>query len=333
MADVPAHPSMLLTTAEILVGLAILAWGGDRFIVGASATARNLGVSPVLVGLTIVGFATSAPEMLVSAVAAWSGTPGLAIGNAVGSNIANLGLVLGVAVLVRPLVAQSRTLRRELPALLASTLLPFLLLLDGVLSMTDAALMLGGLGVLVYWLAFVGYRASVLDPIRAEYAAEIREDLTTPKALLLLIFGMAALLGGAELLVLGAETAARSLGISEVVIGLTVVAIGTSLPELAVSISAAYKNEPDLVLGNVIGSNIFNMLAVIGIAGLIAPHRIEPEILTIHYPVMAGMTLGVFILTYNRGQRRGRLGRRGGAAILGSFIVYHGIVALRALAP
>jgi cation:H+ antiporter len=322
---------MLLTSGAILVGLALLAWGGDRFIVGASATARNFGVSPVLVGLTIVGFATSAPEMLVSALAAWSGTPGLAIGNAVGSNIANLGLVLGAAVLIRPLVTQSRTLRRELPALLASTFLPFLLLLDGELSAVDAAILLASLAILVYWLAFLGYRTSALDPIRAEYAAEIRADLTTTKALLWLVVGLTALLGGADLLVVGATSAARALGIREVVIGLTVVAVGTSLPEFAVAVAAAYKNEPDLVLGNVIGSNIFNMLAVVGIAGLIAPHRIDPEMLTMHYPVMAAMTLGVFILTYNRGQQRGTLGRRGGAAILGFFIFYQSAVAYQAL--
>lgn len=314
-----------------MIGLILLAWGGDRFIVGASATARNLGVSPVLVGLTIVGFATSAPEMLVSAVAAFSGTPGLAIGNAVGSNIANLGLVLGLAVLVRPLLAQSRTLRRELPALLASTFLPYLLLLDGVLSFADSALLLASLAALVYVLAVVGMRASVLDPIRNEYAAEIPADLRPALAAGSLAVGLAALLAGADLLVYGGAGAARALGVSEVVIGLTVVAIGTSLPELAVSIAAARKNEPDLILGNVIGSNIFNVLGVVGIAGIIAPHRVEQETLTLHYPVMAAMTLGVFILTYNRGQRRGRLSRKSGAMILAAFIVYHGVVATRAL--
>lgn len=322
---------MLVTPGAIVIGLALLALGGERFIVGASATARNLGVPPVLVGLTIVGLATSAPEMLVSAVAAWSGTPGLALGNAIGSNIANLGLVLAVAVLVRPLIAQSRTLRRELPALLASTFLPFLLLLDGVLSVADSAVLLGGLAILVYWLAVLGYRTSVLDPIRAEYAAEIPKDLRPSLAFLWLLVGLVALLTGAQLLVFGGERAARALGVSEVVVGLTVVAIGTSLPELAVSIAAARKNEPDLILGNVIGSNIFNMLGVVGIAGIIAPHRVEPEILTMHYPVMAALTLGVFLMTYNRGQRRGRLSRSSGAIILGVFIIYHSVVAIRAL--
>ncbi len=322
---------MLLVTSTVVVGLALLAWGGDRFIIGASATARNLGVPPVLVGLTIVGFATSAPEMIVSAFAATAGSPGLAVGNAVGSNIANLGLVLGTAVLIRPMVVQSQTLRRELPALLISTLIPFLLFLDGILSAIDAIVLLVALVVLVYWLAYLGYRASVLDPIRAEFAAEIPADMPMLKALMWLAIGMTALLVGAESLVYGAERAARALGISEVIIGLTVVAIGTSLPELAVSVAAARKNEPDLVLGNVIGSNIFNMLAVIGIAGIISPHALEPEILVFHFPAMALLTLAVIVMTYNRSRHRGRLSRRSGAMIFASFFVYHGIVAFQTL--
>lgn len=322
---------MLLVTSTIVVGLALLAWGGDRFIIGASATARNLGVPPVLVGLTIVGFATSAPEMIVSALAASAGSPGLAVGNAVGSNIANLGLVLGTAVLIRPMVVQSQTLRRELPALLISTLIPFLLFLDGILSAIDAIVLLIALLVLVYWLAYLGYRASVLDPIRAEFAAEIPADMSMTRALFWLVVGMTALLVGAESLVYGAERAARALGISEVVIGLTVVAIGTSLPELAVSVAAARKNEPDLVLGNVIGSNIFNMLAVTGIAGIIAPHALEPDILVFHFPAMALLTVAVIVMTYNRSRHRGRLSRRSGAMIFASFFVYHGIVAYQTL--
>jgi len=322
----------MLIVSSIVIGLALLAWGGDRFIVGASATARNLGVPPILVGLTIVGFATSAPEMLVSALAAWSGSPGLAIGNAIGSNIANLGLVLGTAVVIQPLVAQSKTLRRELPMLLAVTFLPILLFLDGELDVMDAVILLVGLGALLYWLSVLGFRASVLDPMRAEYEAEIPEDIPMGKALLWLAIALGALLGGAELLVYGAERAARALGISEVVIGLTVVAIGTSLPELAVSIAGARKNEPDLVLGNVIGSNVFNLLAVIGIAGVIAPHRFEPGVLSVHFPIMAGMTLAVFILTYNRRKHRGRLGRGAGIAMLSSFVAYQAIVAWHALA-
>jgi cation:H+ antiporter len=322
---------MLTTAITMFIGLALLAWGGDRFIIGASATARDLGVSPIIIGVTIVGFATSAPEMLVSALAASSGTPGLAIGNAVGSNIANLGLVLGSAVLIQPLIAHSKTLRRELPAMLAVTFLPLVLFIDGELSATDATLLLVGLVGLIYWLTVLGFRASVLDPLRADYEAEIPEDVPMGKALLWLAIGLVTLLGGAELLVYGGERAARALGISEVVIGVTIVAIGTSLPELAVSIAGARNNEPDLVLGNVIGSNIFNLLAVIGIAGVIAPHRFDPDILRMHYPVMAGMTLAVFVLTYNRRKNRGRLGRAAGVAMLGSFALYHAVVAWDAL--
>ena len=316
----------------MVIGLALLAWGGDRFIVGASATARDLGVSPIIIGVTVVGFATSAPEMLVSALAASYGTPGLAIGNAVGSNIANLGLVLGSAVLIQPLVATSKTLRRELPAMLAVTFVPLVLFVDGELGLADSILLLLGLGGLIYWLTLLSFRASVLDPLRAEYEAEIPEDVPMGRALLGLAVGLAALLFGAELLVFGGERAARALGISEVIIGLTIVAVGTSLPELAVSIAGARNNEPDLVLGNVIGSNIFNLLAVVGIAGVIAPHRFEPGVLSVHYPVMAGMTLAVFVLTYNRRKNRGELGRTAGVAMLGAFVIYHAIIAWQALA-
>ena len=208
---------------------------------------------------------------------------------------------------------------------------PGLLFVDGELSVTDAVILLVSLAGLIYWLTVLGFRASVLDPLRAEYEAEIPVDVPIGKALLLLAIGLAALLGGAELLVYGGERAARALGISEVVIGLTIVAIGTSLPELAVSIAGARANEPDLVLGNVIGSNIFNLLAVIGIAGVIAPYRFEPGVLSMHYPVMAGMTLAVFILTYNRRKNRGRLGRAAGAAMLSCFVAYHAFVAWNAL--
>ncbi len=314
------------------IGLALLAWGGDRFIVGASATARDLGVSPIIIGVTVVGFATSAPEMLVSALAAHSGTPGLAIGNAVGSNIANLGLVLGSAVLIQPLIATSKTLRRELPAMLAVTFAPLVLFVDGELGVIDSVILLLSLGGVIYWLTLLSFRASVLDPLRAEYEAEIPENVPMGKAVLGLAVGLTALLFGAEMLVFGGERAARALGISEVIIGLTIVAVGTSLPELAVSIAGARKNEPDLVLGNVIGSNIFNLLAVIGIAGIIAPHRFEPGVLSVHYPVMAGMTLAVFVLTYNRRRNRGQLGRTAGVAMLGSFAIYHAIIAWQALA-
>lgn len=321
---------MLISSAAILIGLAFLAWGADRFVMGASATARNLGVPSIVIGLTIAGFATSAPEILVSAIASLEGNSGLAVGNAVGSNIANLGLVLGATALLRPLVVRSQTMRRELPALLVATLLTFVLLLDGHLGRVDGSVLLGCLVPLSLVLIRLSLRSSVFDPIRADYAAEIPTGIGMGRAIMLLAVGLVALLVGAELLVYGAIAVAQVLGISDLVIGLTMVAVGTSLPELAVSIAGALKGEHDLVLGNVIGSNIFNLLAVIGIAGVVGPHAFEGSVLSYHFPVMGTLTIAVFALAYNR-RRENRLGRPVGGLLLSAFVIYHGFVAWEAL--
>ena len=283
--------------------------------------ARNFGVSPLLIGLTIVGFATSAPEILVSTIAALRDNTGLAIGNAIGSNIANIGLVLGATALTRPMNIQSETLRREIPALLAVTLLSVMLFLDDYLSRTDGFVLLLGLGLLLHWMANLGFRSAAGDPMSAEYAAEIRSDMRTPVALAWFLLGLAVLLTGAQFLVSGAIEIAHTLGVSDLIIGLTVVAVGTSLPELAVSIVAAIKGEHDLAFGNIIGSNMFNLLAVIGVAATISPVDIEPSVLTLHIPVMVGLTLVVFAIAYNFGGR-GRVYRAEGFLLLMSFIVY-----------
>jgi len=322
---------MLLSAAAILAGLLLLFWGADRLVVGAGATARNLGVSPVLIGLVIVGFATSAPEMLISAVASMDGAPALAVGNALGSNIANLGMVLGTAILLAPLAVHSQTLRLEFPAVLAATALAYLLFLDNELSRIDALLLLVTLTGLTAWLVALGLRSSVFDPLRAEYADEFPEDMSTGKAAFWLFGGLVTLLVGAELMVNGATDAAGRMGISELVVGVTIVAVGTSLPELAVAIAGAMKGECDLVLGNVLGSNIFNLLAVIGIAGTIQPHELTEGVLSFHYPIMGGLTLAVFILAYNR-KVKVQLSRPVGAALLVTFLIYQGYVIQAALA-
>jgi len=323
---------MLFPAAAILIGVLLLAWGADRLVLGASAAARNLGVSPLLIGLIIVGFATSAPEMLVSALASANGTPGLAVGNALGSNIANLGLVLGGAALVHPLIVRSQTLRREFPALLIATVLTFVLFLDGYLGRGDGLILLAGLGVIIYWIVLLSLRSSASDPIRAEYEAEIPTDWSMLKATIWLVLGLAMLLGGAELMVWGAVAVARAMGISGLVIGLTVVAIGTILPELAVAIAGALKGEFDLVLGNVLGSNFFNLLAVIGICAMILPHEFDRSVLTLHYPVMATLTLATFALAYNPASKS-QLSRGVGGALLVVFIAYQGFLAWGALIP
>ncbi len=312
---------MLISAAAVLVGLLLLFWGADRLVVGAGATARNLGVPPILIGLVIVGFATSAPEMLISAVASMDNAPALAVGNALGSNIANLGLVLGTAILICPIAVQSETLRREFPAVLAATVLALLLFLDNELSRLDAVVLLFALGILTVWIVIVGSKSSVFDPIRADSEAEYRANISASKATFWLVIGLVTLLGGAELMVNGGIDVARRLGVSELVLGVTVVAVGTSLPELAVAITGSLKAESELVLGNVLGSNIFNLLAVIGIAGAIQPHGFDDGVLTLHFTLMSILTLGVFLLAYNR-RARVQLTRSSGGVLLATFLIY-----------
>lgn len=321
---------MMLSVAAILAGLLLLFWGADRLVIGAAATARNLGVSPVLIGLVIVGFATSAPEMLISAVASIENAPGLAVGNAVGSNIANLGLVLGVSVLLTPLAVPSKILHHEFPLVLAVTGLTYLLFLDNTLSRIDALLLLLTLAILTISLIILGTRSNRLAPLNEKYASEVPNEIGAGKATFWLIGGLITLLVGSELLVNGATDAARRIGVSELVLGVTVIAIGTSLPELAVAVAGALKRECDLVIGNVLGSNIFNLLAVIGIAGAIQPHELSPGVLTLHYPLMTVITLAVFILAYNR-RAKVQLTRSIGAGLLVTFVVYQGFVIWEAL--
>jgi len=316
---------MDLFVIAILAGFILLVWGADRFVLGAGAVARNYGVPPLLIGLTIVGFATSAPEILVSTIAAIRDNSGLAIGNAIGSNIANIGLVLGATALIRPMNIQSETLRREIPALLAITLLSVMLFLDKYLSRTDGIVLLLGLGLLLYWMAGLGFRSAAGDPMSAEYAAEIRSDMRTSTALAWFVLGLAVLLTGAQLLVWGSIEIAELLHVSDLIIGLTIVAVGTSLPELAVSVVAALKGEHDLAFGNIIGSNMFNLLAVIGVAVTIRPVEIPPSVLTLHIPVMVGLTLVIFAIAYNFGGR-GRVYRAEGFLLLMSFVAYQAYV-------
>ncbi|MDZ7767803.1 MAG: calcium/sodium antiporter [Woeseiaceae bacterium] len=288
---------MLGNLIEVIGGLLILVWGADRFVHGAAATARNLGVTPLLIGLTIVAFATSAPEILVSIVASLRGEPDLAIGNALGSNTANIGLVLGTIALIRPIELSSATLRREMPALLAVTLLAVSLFLDSFLSRVDGVVLLSALVIVMIWLTRLGLRSADTDPLKSDYEAEIPSNVTMRAALVWLAVGLAALLLGADLLVDGAVGIALQMGVSEVVIGITLVAIGTSLPELAVSLVSVIKGEYGLAIGNIVGSNMFNMLAVIGTATVIQPSAVAPSILALHIFVMVAFTLVLFAMT------------------------------------
>ncbi len=316
---------MLFDLISVAIGLALLIWGADRFVVGAAGTARNLGVPTLLIGLTIVGFATSAPEILVSVVAALAGRPSLALGNAIGSNIANIALVLGAVASVRPILVTSAVLRREMPLLLAVTLLTLALFLDLRLTRIDGFVLLGTMVVVLYWIVRLGTGARASDPLEAEYEAEIPLDMPMRTAILWLAVGLAVLLVGSELLVDGALQVAREIGVSELVIGVTLVAIGTSLPELAVSLVSALKGEQGLAIGNILGSNMFNLLAVIGLAVVIHPATVEPAVLTLHFFVMVAVTLVLFAMTYNYADA-GRIGRLEGVALLIAFLAYHAYV-------
>ena len=311
--------SLLLPTAAVIGGFAVLVWGADRFVIGAAATARNLGVSPLIIGLTIVGIGTSAPEILVSAMAAWQGNPALGVGNALGSNITNIGLVLGATALFTPLVVRSETLRREYPLMFAIMLFSLVLLLDGEMSRFDGLLLLAGLVLMVIWMVRLGLRRDH-DPMEDEYAQEIPR-LSTGRALAWLGLGLLLLLGSSRLLVWGAVDIAQAFGISDLVIGLTIVAVGTSLPELAASVMSALRGEPDIAIGNVIGSNMFNLLAVLGLPGLIHPTALAPEVLSRDFVFMIGLSIALFAMAYGfRGD--GRVNRLEGALLLGGYAAW-----------
>jgi len=309
----------------VVVGLALLVWGSDRFVFGASATARNLGVSPLVIGLTIVGVGTSAPEMLVSATAALQGNPGVSIGNALGSNIANIGLVLGVTALVRSVLVRSRIFRLEFPAMFAVMVLAWTLLGDGMLDGSDGLVLGLAFIILLLFMLGIALRARRSDPLQREFAREIPTDVSTGKALLWFVVGLVTLLLGSRAMVWGAVSIARSFDVSDLLIGLTVVAVGTSLPELATSITSVLKNEPDIAVGNVIGSNMFNLLPVLAIPGLIAPTAVPPEALQRDFPVMLTLSVALVVMSWGfRGS--GRIARWEGGVLLLAFIGYQGLL-------
>ncbi len=319
---------MTLSFAAVIGGLILLTWSADRFVLGAASIARIFGAPPLLIGITVVGIGTSAPEILVSLSASLQGTPTLAVGNALGSNITNIALVLGVTALITPLAVGSAILKRELPLVLLVSLLALYFCSDLVLSRLEGSLLcLGFIGVLG-WMIYMAKTGATDDPILSEIT-EHENDPVLPKAHAWgwVILGMVLLPASAQLLVYGASDIARSLGISDLAIGLTIVAIGTSLPELAASLASALRNEAELALGNVLGSNLFNLLLVLGLPGLIAMPVLEPEILSRDMPMMIGLTIAAFIMAIGwRGP--GRISRLEGAALLAAFIGYELILAV-----
>ncbi len=316
---------MLIQIAVLIIGFVALAWSADRFVDGAAGTATRLGLSPLIIGLVVVGFGTSAPEMLVSALAALDGNPGLAIGNALGSNTTNIALILGATALLYPIVINTSVIKREMPILFLAMAVALLFMWNGLLSRIEGAAMLAALIVLVGYLFWAARRDAARsgseDPIVAQYAEELPADMPLRTALLWLFVGLAGLLLSSRALVWAAVELATAFGISDLIIGLTIVALGTSLPELAASIASARKGEHDLIVGNVIGSNIFNTLGVMGIAALLEPTGVAAEVLVRDFPIMVGVTIGLVVLGHLLG-RRAHLGRFSGATLLATYVAY-----------
>ena len=316
---------MLISIAQIIGGFILLVWGADRLVAGASALARNLGVSPLVIGLTIIAFGTSAPELVVSGVAAYRGNPGLAVGNAIGSNIANIGLILGLTAIVYPLRVESETLKREYPMLMLIMIASFIMAADLVFNRTEGVLLLTGLVALVIWMIRYGLQGGTDDILAEEFEAEIPRDMPTRHATAWLLVGLVILPLSSSFLVEGAVFIARSLHVSEAVIGLTIIAFGTSLPELAAALTSALRQEDDLAIGNVIGSNMFNILGVLGIAAAVKPVEVDTLILKQDFPVMFLFTVLLFFMAYGiRGP--GRINRRSGLLLLALFLAYQVLI-------
>ncbi len=312
---------MEMSWLAVLGGFILLVWSAERFVLGASALARNLGVAPLIIGMTIMGFGTSAPEMLVSGMAAANGNPAIGIGNALGSNIANIGLVIGATALIMPLTVSSRILRREYPVLFVVTLLAGILLLDGELGRLDGVILMFGTLLLLAWLIWVGKRPHIADPLETEFDVEIPTGLSMTRAIFWTLLGLVFLVLSSRLLVWGAVEIAHDLGVSDLVIGLTIIAVGTSLPELAASVMSALKKEHDMAIGNIIGSNMFNLLAVLALPGLIQPSMLDSAVMHRDYPIVVAFTIALFIMAYGF-KGRGRINRFEGGVLLAGFAAY-----------
>ncbi len=326
---------MIENLIAIVSGIALLIWSADRFVIGAAATAQYLKVSPLVIGLVIMGFGTSAPELMVSSLAAWEGSPGIGIGNAIGSNIANIALVLGATALILPIGVRSEILRREFPILLVVTGACGLMLIDYSLDRWDGAILLLSLFLLMTWLIQNSKEEPTSDPFSSEVTSEIHDeipaDFSLRGALLWTLVGLVVLLFSSRLIVWAAVEIAHTFEISELIIGLTIIAIGTSLPELAASITAARKQEHDMAVGNIIGSNLFNILGVLALPGLIAPGAIDASVLSRDFLIMALLTVALYLMSILFRSEKKSIGRIEGAALLTCFFGYLGLLYQQAI--
>lgn len=315
---------MILYALSIIVGFALLVWSADRFVEGAASVAKHLGMPSLLIGILIVGFGTSAPEMVVSAIAAFEGNPALALGNALGSNIVNIALILGVTALVAPIAVHSKIVKKELPLLLFIVFVSGYLFLDNQLTLLEGMVLLLAFFGLIAW-SIVSAIKNKGDVLESEIDNELQEHPMSLKAgVFWLILGLILLIGSSRLLVWGAVGIATEFGVSDLIIGLTIVALGTSLPELAASVIAARKGEHDIAIGNVVGSNMFNILAVIGIATVISPmNQIAPEVLNRDWIVMVALTIALFVMAYGFKGKEGQISRAEGLVLVLCYVAYN----------
>jgi cation:H+ antiporter len=315
---------MVLYLAAIIAGFVILVWSADKFVEGAASTAKHLGMPSLLIGILIVGFGTSAPEMVVSAIAAMEGNPALALGNALGSNIVNISLILGITAIVTPLTVNSKIVKKEIPLLLLIVLGTGYLLLDNSLTYNEGIILLFGFFALVGWSIFAAIKGKG-DALESEIESELIEHSMSLKVgIVWLIIGLILLIASSRLLVWGAVGIAHEFGVSDLIIGLTIVALGTSLPELAASVMAAKKGEHDIAIGNVVGSNMFNLLAVIGIATVIAPmNNIALEVLQRDWLVMLALTIALLVMAYGFRNKEGQITKFEGMILLVCYVAYN----------
>ncbi|MBJ6136825.1 calcium/sodium antiporter [Marinobacter litoralis] len=315
---------MLMAIGAIILGLILLVWSADKFVEGAAATAKHLGMPALLIGMVIIGFGTSAPELAVSAMAASDGNPGLALGNGYGSNITNIALIVGLTALIAPIAVHSQVIRKELPLLVVLTLIAGVQLLDGELSRLDGWVLLAVFAAVMGWSIYQGYQGKE-DPLAEGVDSElISHPMPMKHAIIWLVVGLILLVASSRMLVWGAVSIAQALGISDLVIGLTIVAIGTSLPELASAIAAVKKNEHDLILGNILGSGIFNTLAVVGLAAAIQPLSVDPEVLYRDWTLMLGLTLALLVMGFGITGWRKLISRVDGVLLVTVYVAYTG---------
>ena len=314
----------MLDMIFIVAGLIGLVWSSDKFVDGAAAIARWAGLSPLLIGLTIVSLGTSAPEIVISIIASLSGSGELAVGNALGSNIANTGLVLGVTLIIKSMAVEASAIRRELPQMMGATLLAGALLADGELSLLDGTVLLSALILFLFLLSKRG---------PGQEATAVEAAASAGLAWLKFLGGLVLLVISSRVLVIGAVNVATALGVSELIVGLTIVAIGTSLPELAASVVSAVKGHADMAIGAILGSNIFNLLIVLPIPGLLGPLPLDASVYYRDwlYTAFTASLLALFMWQAQRSASRhqkasGELSRFAGVVLLGTYITYLGIL-------